>query len=148
MNQPTTYFKIDVIGQVALIDLAGLWIKEVAFDYQKAVLKALDHFKNKKVFPISNMVNWSLPPLEVMEITNQVSLEVAQVLDFKHSVLLTQKQHLLLFEDVINQFNLVNTQTEAKAFSSLSDALEWGENMGYSIDNIPLDHFTSLSRPS
>lgn len=141
MNPPTTYFKIDVIGQVALINLSGLWTKEVAFDYHKSVLKALDQFKNGKVFPISNMVNWSLPPLEVMEITNQISQEVAQALDFKHSVLLTQKPHLALFEEVINQFNLVNTQTEAKAFSSLGEALNWGERMGYYVENIPHDYF-------
>jgi hypothetical protein len=141
MNQ-SAYFKIDHIGEVALIDLAGIWTKETAYDYHKAVLEHLDAFKNQKVFPISNMVNWSLPSFEVMEITNQISLEIAEHLDYKHFSLLAQKRNLQLFEEVINQFNLVNTKCTAKSFLNLSEALDWGKEMGYQVDQVPRDYFS------
>ncbi len=141
MEQYQSFFKIKRINEVTLIDLRGLWTKDIAKAYHHEVLKELEVYKYKKVLPISNMVNWTLPPLEVMEITNQISQDVAQAIDFKHSVLLTQRKHRQLFEEVINQFNLHNTQTVAKAFDSLEAALLWGKTMGYDTSDVPKDYF-------
>jgi hypothetical protein len=140
------YFHIEVMGAIAMVSLIGEWTMDVAKAYQADISQKLKDYQgtSDRVFPITCLKYWSIPSLEVLTEVQKINQRIAEEVEFRHNALLTQKQHLELFEQVVSEFNLENINVEAKAFVKIEDAIAWGESLGYGLSHISPDYFVKL----
>lgn len=141
---PEPYFDMQQYGEIVLLSVGGLWDVPTARAYEQFVIQSLKSITNKRVFSIVSLRQWSLPPLEVLEIVNASNKFVKQNLSYEHHAIISPIRNRKLFTEISQDFNHGDMEIHTRSFLRYQEAVDWGKSLGYDFDQVPDDYIKQL----